>query len=255
MKTLLILVDGMLPDSLKNIDLVEDLKAKSSYTLNAQTVLPSDTLPCHTSLFYSVDPSVHNITTNTYYQGVNPIDGLCEVLDKNGKKCAFFFNWGELRDLAKPDSLIHSCFYNGNKFGFSDANEYVTNSAIDYLKNNDVDFTFLYLGNVDAVGHSKGWMSDEYLDAVKNSWKNIERVFNSLPLNDYTVIITADHGGHDHTHGTTLKEDMTIPMFLLGKDFLGSDKLSNISIKDIAPTVCKILGVTPNEKWTGKSIL
>lgn len=255
MKTLLILVDGMRPDSLKNIDFVNNLMTKSTYTLNAQTVLPSDTLPCHMSLFHSVDPSVHNITTNTYYQGVNPVDGLCEVLSKNGKKCAFFFNWGELRDLAKPDSLIHSCFYNGNKLGFDKANDLVTKSAIDYLKDNDADFTFLYLGNVDAVGHGKGWMSDEYLDAVKNSWKNIESVFNAIPLDTYNVIITADHGGHDFGHGTIKQEDMTIPMFLLGDNFACGNKLTNVSIKDIAPTVCKILGVSPNEQWSGKSLL
>ena len=36
---------------------------------------------------------------------------------------------------------------------------------------------------------------------------------------EYTVIITADHGGHDRMHGTDMAEDMTIPMFFIGADF------------------------------------
>ena len=67
MKVLLILVDGMRPDSLQDISYVSKLKEKASYSLEAKTVYPSDTLPCHMSLFHSVDPECHGTTTNTYH--------------------------------------------------------------------------------------------------------------------------------------------------------------------------------------------
>ena len=51
---------------------------------------------------------------------------------------------------------------------------------------------------------------------------------------------TADHGGHDRTHGTDSPEDMTIPFIINGKDFKAGEKLENVSIKDIAPTVAKL---------------
>ena len=51
---------------------------------------------------------------------------------------------------------------------------------------------------------------------------------------------TADHGGHDRTHGTDSPEDMTIPFIIKGKDFKAGEKLENVSIKDIAPTVAKL---------------
>ena len=66
MRTLLILVDGMRPDALKNLDTAQDIIQKSAYTMDAKTVMPSVTLPCHMSLFHSVDPSRHGTTTNTY---------------------------------------------------------------------------------------------------------------------------------------------------------------------------------------------
>ena len=35
---------------------------------------------------------------------------------------------------------------------------------------------------------------------------------------------TADHGGHDRTHGTDSPEDMTIPFIIKGKDFKAGEK-------------------------------
>ena len=66
MRALLILVDGMRPDAPENIETAQDIIHKSSYTMSAKTVMPSMTLPCHTSLFHSVDPSRHGTTANTY---------------------------------------------------------------------------------------------------------------------------------------------------------------------------------------------
>ena len=47
MPVLLISVDGMRPDALKRIDVAQNLIQKSFYTMEAKTVLPSVTLPCH----------------------------------------------------------------------------------------------------------------------------------------------------------------------------------------------------------------
>ena len=98
-------------------------------------------------------------------------------------------------------------------------------------------------------------MTEEYRKPLDNSWDNIERIISALPSNDYTVIITADHGGHDRTHGTELPEDMTIPIIFLGKDFEAGRELKDANIKDIGPTVTKLLGVMPDEDWEGKSLL
>jgi predicted AlkP superfamily pyrophosphatase or phosphodiesterase len=103
-KVILILVDGMRPDSLGNIEFTQKFLKQSSYTMNAKTVMPSITLPCHMSLFHSVDPQRHGILTNTYTPQVRPIKGLCEQLKASKKKCAFFYNWEELRDLTRREA-------------------------------------------------------------------------------------------------------------------------------------------------------
>lgn len=254
MRALVILVDGMRPDALKDFPQAQSIIQKSAYAMQAKTVMPSVTLPCHMSLFHSVDPTRHGTTTNIYAPQVRPVKGLCEVLYENGKTSAFFYNWEELRDLTRPDSLEFSYFRRGRNIGYGKANTIVTDAAIEYLSSNDTDFAFLYLGYTDAAGHQYGWMSEEYKKALENSWENIARLVSVLP-DDYTVIITADHGGHDRMHGTDLPEDMTIPLIIMGKDFEAGTEIKNANIKDIAPTVARLLGVTPDEEWEGKSLL
>ena len=76
---------------------------------------------------------------------------------------------------------------------------------------------------------------------------------DSLP-DDYVIIVTADHGGHDRTHGTELKEDMIIPIMVLSKKEKIKPDYTDACIKDIAPTVTNLLEVYPDEEWEGKSL-
>jgi predicted AlkP superfamily pyrophosphatase or phosphodiesterase len=254
MKVLLVMVDGMRPDALKDVPLAQKFLKHSAYTLEAQTVVPSVTLPCHVSLFHSVTPARHGTTTNVYAPQVRPIRGLCEVLVSAGKKCAFFYDWEEVRDLSRPNSLEFAYFRRGRSIGYDQTCRILTAEAAKYLTENEVDFTFLYFGYPEAAGHTFGWMSDEYFASLENSWYNIERVINSIG-DDYTVIITADHGGHDRTHGTNMPEDMTIPMIMYGKDIKPGEAFEGANIKDIPPTVVKLLGVEPDDEWEGKSLV
>ena len=80
-KVLLILVDGMRPDSLDvcNHPFIRKMKEEGIYIPTAQTVMPSVTLPCHMSLFHSVARQTWNFN-NTYTPQVRPINGICEQL-------------------------------------------------------------------------------------------------------------------------------------------------------------------------------
>lgn len=254
MKVLMILVDGMRPDAIEEIPAAQDMIRRSTSSMKARTVMPSVTLPCHMSLFHSVEPSRHGTTTNTYAPQVRPIRGLCEVLSQNGKRCAFFFDWEQLRDLTRPGTLDVSCFVKGESHGYTEADHMMTDAAITCLAGEAPDFAFLYLGNPDEVGHRFGWMSEQYLAAVRGAWDEIQRVLHDLPK-DCAVIILADHGGHDRIHGTEEAADMTIPVMLCGDPFPAGTQLQNVSILDIAPTVAELLGTAPDREWEGKSLV
>ena len=253
MKVLFILVDGMRADSIADIPEAQRILQKSTYTLAATSVVPSVTLPCHISIFHSVDPSRHGTTSNIYAPQVRPIKGLCEVLKDHGKLCACFYGWEELRDIARPGSLDFSYFCSGRHIGREAMTNILAEEAIKHLNKGYTDFAFLYLGYTDWAGHSYGWMSEGYMAAMKNTWENIEKVIDSLQ-DDYAVIITADHGGHDRTHGTELPEDMLIPFIALKKNAEGI-RVDNVNLKDIAPTITTLLGVAPDEDWEGRSLI
>lgn len=254
MKVLLILADGMRPDSFTNVPAAQKILAKSAYNLKTQSVMPTVTLPCHMSLFYSVPPERHGTMDNVFTPWVRPMDGLCEVLNKNGRTCAMFYDWGALRDVARYNTTTHTYFVSSKKMGRERSCNMVTAAALDFLTNEHTDFTFLYYGIPDCMGHDHGWMGEEYMQSVVFCWEHIQRVVETLG-DEYTVIITADHGGHARTHGTQMPEDMNIPLIIMGKDIPAGEAFPGATILDIAPTVAKLLGVDPDPEWEGKSLL
>ncbi len=254
MKTILILVDGMRPDALENVESAQSIIKKSTYTMNAQTVFPSVTLPCLISLFHSVEPMRHGTTTNVYMPQVRPIRGLCEVLKGAGKECAIFYDWEEVRDVSRPNSIAHAAFYAGKRIGYLETGRKLADELIDYAKNYKMDFAFLHLACTDWTGHRFGWLSDEYMSAMQSSWNNIEKIMSELG-DEYTYIITADHGGHDRTHGSEMPEDMTIPVMLCGENFEKGKEIENVNLIDIAPTIAKLIGAEPDEEWEGTALV
>ncbi len=251
-KVCLISVDGMRPDVLSDIDEAQEIMKKSTYTLSAQTVYPSFTLPAHISMFNSVGPEKHGTLTNTYVPQTNPVNGICEVLTKNRRKCAFAYEWEELRDVYRPGSVAHSVYYSSVEYGAAYSIDKTTEAAINVLGESEYDFVFVYLGLADETGHRYGWMGDEYYNAVTVCWQKIKHIIESAPQ-DYLFIISTDHGGHDGIHGTDLPVDMTIPIIILDKT--GEYNMENASIKDIAPTITAFFGVEPDSEWEGKSLL
>ena len=254
-KVILISIDGMRPDGLLQCGnpYVEVLKEKASYTLTARTVVPSVTLPCHMSLFHSVPPERHGTATNDYMPQVRPIKGLFEQLAGADKGCAMYYGWEPLRDVSRPGSLRAAEYINAYSFEYTDG--MLTDRALRYIKAASPDFVFLYMVETDEKGgHDSGWMSEVYLDYISRAIDNVKRVIEETD-GEYTVIVTADHGGHDRTHGTEAAEDMTIPMIFYGQQFTAGKELFGVSILDVAPTIAKIMGVKASVEWEGKSLL
>ena len=254
-KVVLVLVDGMRPDSLAvcGHPFAKTMMEKCRVTLAGRSVVPPVTLPCHMSLIHSVDPVRHGVLTNTYTPPSRPVTGLFEQLDKYDKTSAFFYGWGQLKELYQPRSLADACFVSGRVHGWFECCEELTNRAVENLRRNAPDFTFLYLPEVDEMGHKYGWMSEEYLQSVAHAFACIQRVYQALPQ-DAALLVTADHGGHDRDHGKEIPEDMTIPFLACGADFAPGTAFEGMSLKDIAPTVARLLNVPMDADWEGHAL-
>jgi phosphopentomutase len=132
---------------------------------------------------------------------------------------------------------------------------YLTDEALRIIDEHKPDFVFLYMVETDEKGgHDNGWMSEEYLRRISIAIDNVKRVIDAYG-DEYSVIVMADHGGHDRSHGTTCTEDMTVPLFFYGEMFERGREVSGLSLLDIAPTIAAVMGISPEDEWEGHSIV
>ena len=254
-KVILISIDGVRADGLLQCGnpYVDELKKIASYSFNARSVFPSVTLPCHLSIFHSVPPERHGTLSNTYVTPVRPVSGLFEQISSAGKKSAMFYGWQTMREVCRCGNLIASEF----RFPYfcDHVDGVLTDKAIEFTKEHKPDFMYLYMPETDDKGgHDAGWMSETYLYYVSCAFDNVKRVVEAFG-DEYTIVVTTDHGGHDRAHGSDMPEDMTIPMFFIGDEFEKGKELENISLLDIAPTIADVMGVIKPREWEGRSLI
>ena len=205
------------------------------------------------SMFHSVPPERHGITTNVYMPPVRPVTGLAEAVKAADGISAMYYGWEPLRDIHRPGSMKYTAYINAYMEESSDT--VLTDLAMERIEKSRPDFVFLYMVETDEKGgHDNEWMSEEYLRRINLAIDNVRRVYEAFG-DEYTVIVTADHGGHERRHGTDMEEDMTIPLFFFGKNFTPGLELENISILDIAPTIAQIMGLHTPREWEGKALI
>ncbi|MBM7791329.1 alkaline phosphatase family protein [Tenggerimyces flavus] len=125
----------------------------------------------------------------------------------------------------------------------------------------DVDLAFVYLGQVDEVGHASGAASAEYAAAVESADANVARVIAAVEARpeyadeEWLVVITTDHG---HTpvggHGGQSDDERSTFVLTYGASVAAE---ARIELVDIAPTMLSHLGVAIDERWEldGRSVL
>jgi predicted AlkP superfamily pyrophosphatase or phosphodiesterase len=252
---LLISFDGTRPDALSpertpNIDAV---RRRGAATMQARSVMPTMTLPCHTSVFHSVPPERHGITSNVWSPLARPLPGIIEVAVAGGKRCGAIYNWEQLRDLSRPGNLEYSWCLNTGELDMA-SDEAVADAALGYLVSAAPDFAFVYFGTIDTAGHRDGWMSEGYLNQLNAVDQAFGRLLAALPA-DTTLLLMSDHGGHERTHGTDRAEDMTIPLIVAGPTIRAGYTIGReTGLLDIAPTIAHLLDLAPAPAWEGRII-
>jgi predicted AlkP superfamily pyrophosphatase or phosphodiesterase len=254
--TIFVSIDGVRPDALSeaNCPRLNGLRQRGASTMQATSVMPSITLPCHMSIFHSVPPSRHGITTNDWQPMARPLPGLIEQANMANRKTAFFYNWDPLRNLCTPLQLHYAYFRNNAYTDLENGDNVIASEAVRYIQSDAPDFAFVYLSIADTAGHMYGWMSPEYLLQVERVDFALGLLLDGLP-DDATILVHSDHGGHERTHGTDMPEDMTIPWIMAGPGIRQNYVIQQpVSLLDTAPTLAAILNVPTHRDWEGRCV-
>lgn len=238
-KVVVISIDGLRPDGLLQADApnILALAHRGAYTWSAQTVFPPVTLPSHTSMLTGHTPEQHGVTWNDNQPDRTiAVPTIFATAHAAGLRTVIVVGKEKMQLLNAPgavDSYVYA----------TQGDRDVADRAIIEIVAG-FDLLFVHLPNMDFFGHSTGWMSEVYLFEIAQTDEAVGRILEALPENT-TVILTADHGGHDTGHGSNIPEDMTIPWIIIGSNVVPDHEIvSPVVTTDTAATALYVLGLS-----------
>ena len=150
-----------------------------------------------------------------------------------------------------------------------DANDYVwadsisTAIAVDYLRGARVDAAFVYLGNIDMVGHATSSLAPEYrasIEAADVQVGALVRAVRARPTyadEDWLILMSTDHGRNDDGgHGGDTPVQRTIFFLASGPSVTPGTAIDGVEIVDVAVTALTHLGIEIDPAWNldGKAV-
>lgn len=250
-------IDGLRPDAIAVFDLptLQWLIERGSHTLEAQTIFPSRTLPSHTSMLTGRTPDAHGITFNRAMdeETVVQVPTIFEIARERGLSTAAFYSKAKFRHLDRPNSYDYRQVPSFNSDNWMATR--TVPAAVQYMRHRRPNLLFVHIGEADYAGHGAGWMSFFYGLAARRADAAVERIIRAADdvygPGDYTLIVTADHGGHGRNHGTDSREDMTIPWIVYGEGVAPDSPLNGVRTMDTAATALWLLGVPVPASFDG----
>lgn len=249
------------------------LAEEGAHTWEAYTIVPSVTLPAHTSMLTGVGVQKHQVGWND----LNPDKGLVKVptvfsIAKNaGLTTAMVVSKEKFQTLVLPgsvDSFLVPPDHSSASVGAAAA------ETIAKLKPN---LCFIHFGEPDVAGHAHGMFSPEKMQALANSDAALGVIVKAIKdaglLGTSVIILTADHGGHDRTeaelaqmaklgappqigtHGSASPEDVTIPWVAWGEGVKKHFTITAPVIQyDTAATALWLLCIPVPESFWGRAV-
>ncbi len=223
-------------------------------TWNAQTVFPSITLTSHTSMLTGVQPIKHRILWNDWI----PSRGLVKVptvfgLARNyGYTTALFAGKPKFRHLNVPGTL--------DEFEIpAYSAKVVAQTAARYIEAKKPNLCFIHFADSDGAGHKYGWGTPQQVRSFADedaALKIVREAVKKAGIEKESVfILSADHGGHAKTHGTSRPDDMTIPWIAWGEAVKPKSQITApVSTCDTAATALWLLDVPLPASFDGKPV-
>lgn len=201
---------------------------------------------------------------NTFSQYISD-KGMSQLKIAETEKYAhvtYFFNGGE----QEPFKNEHRILINSP----SDVATYdlkpqmsayeVTEKLCNSIDANEHDVYICNLANPDMVGHTGNY--EAAIKAMEHVDQCIQKIYESCKNSNTTMLITADHGNCDEMvypngNPNTSHSNAQVPFILVNTKLISKNiepALKEPALKDIAPTMLTILGLSIPSEFEGKSI-
>ena len=250
-RVLILSIDGLRPDAISLAPMANllDLIQSSAYSLSAQTVYPSVTLISHSSMLTGSCPSKHGVDWNDYQpeRGFAIGTDLFDIAHTAGFQTVMYVGKEKLRQITEPSSTDQFVYIN-------DRDSVIIERLIQDFPE-DFGVLFIHFPTPDGMGHEYGWLSSQQMSVLFRADEAIGRLLTELDArnlrSETLILISADHGGHDTTHGSSMPEDMTIPWIASGPGIEPKELTTTVHTMDTAATAAFALGLDRPAEWDG----
>ena len=256
-------IDGLRPDAIAkfNAKTLQRLMREGRYSLTAQTITNSTTLPAHTSMLTGLTEQQHGVSWNddrVAQLGYIKSPTIFSLAHNAGFSTAAFFSKTKFHHLEQPGSLDYA-ISPSNKVDNPWASARTVKYVAEYLAHANPNLMFVHLAEPDWAGHQFGWMGWMYGNAVREADASLAKLLREADKKfgrgGYTMIVTSDHGGHNKSHGSaTDPRDLTIPWIIWGEGVQAGDTLSGIDTMDTAATALWMLGLSAPSLFAGQIV-
>ena len=250
-RILILSLDGLRADAVTQSPMLNlmALMQNGAYTLNAQTIFPSATLPAHASMLTGLCPAKHGVDWNDYLpeRGFAKGPSLFDLAHSAGLETDMVVGKQKLVQVTDPASVTNFTLIN-------DRDVVITQKILENFPDN-FGVLFIHFPTPDAMGDVYGWPSREYWDVLRQADKALADLLKALDdrglRNETLIIVTADHGGHGMSHYTNDPLDMTIPWVISGPGVKPGELKVPVNTTDTAATAAWALGLPLPANWDG----
>lgn len=200
--------------------------------------------------------------TDVVFENIIPQNTLGDILEENKKSqlrisetekyahVTFFFDGGVAKKHKnRKDILIPSPNVETYNLQPEMSSVKVTKEVVKNINTNKYDFIILNYPNADMVGHTGDFEATK--KAVESIDQALKEVVKNGLKNNYTILITADHGNAEKvSEKFTAHTKSKVPFILINKknEFSLNTK-KTFGLSNIAQTILKILGIEENKNY------
>lgn len=167
----------------------------------------------------------------------------------------YFFNGGVEKQYENEDRIL----INSPKVATYDLQPEmsayeVTEKLCEKIKTGEYDFILVNYANCDMVGHTG--IMPACIKAVETVDECMKKVYTSAKESGYTLMITADHGNAElmYKDGEVITSHTTNDVIFAVCDE-NVKAVASGSLKDVAPTVLKVMDIEKPAEMTGESLI